>query len=115
MEQFLAENPRRGTLRILAFRGDQVAPIPGVEVTVTHTLENQPYLFFQGVTDQSGVIESIMLPAPPRATSLHAGTHPSAVYHIRSEHPNYQPLEKTVDIYESIQTVQPLQLNLKMR
>ena len=111
LEQFLRENPDQGILRIQAFRGPQSIPVEGVKVTVSRQLDGGEHVFFAGTTDNSGLIDPIVLPAPARSQSLRPDdANPSATYTVRAEHPQFQPQEITVNLYQGIKTVQPLQL-----
>lgn len=112
---FLQENHQRGVLRLQAFRGQQSIPMEGVRVSVSRPMDERLFLFFEGRTDASGIIDSIVLPAPPRGQSLSPGQpDPSATYRLHAELPQYLPLDTTVDIYEGVKTVQPIQLRLRM-
>ena len=112
---FLQENHQQGALRIQAFRGQQSIPMEGVRVSVSRVMDDRLFLFYEGRTDASGIIDSIVLPAPPRDQSLHPGElDPSASYRLHAELPQYLPLDTNVDIYEGVKTVQPIQLRLRL-
>ena len=115
LQAFLRINPDRGVLRIQAFRGPQSIPVEGVHVTVSRDFDDgSSHIFYEGDTDESGLIDPITLPAPDRSQSLSPGdANPSATYTVRAEHPDFQPVEATVDLYQGIKTVQPIQLRLK--
>ena len=114
LSEFLSENPEHGILRIQAFRGDQAIPLPNVHITVYKELDGQTHTFFEGDTDESGLIDGIRLPAPARSGSTHPGaSDPYATYRLAAEHPQFQPLNTTVDIFQNIKTVQPVQLQLR--
>ena len=115
LEVFLQENPYRGLLRIQAFRGPQTFPVQGVAVTVSHAFsDGSEYVFFTGTTDESGIIDAISLPAPARANSMSPDQpNPDAVYIVRAQADGFVPMEALVDIFQDIQTVQPVQLRLE--
>lgn len=113
LSEFLAENSGTGTLRIQAFRADQAVPLPSVKITISKELDGTPQVFFQGVTDASGVLDGITLPAPPRSESQEPGQEdPYATYLLRAELAPFAPLETPVDVFQGIKTVQPVQLYL---
>ena len=116
LEVFLRENPDQGILRIQAFRGPQTYPMEGVEVTVSHAFaDGTEHVFYTGSTDESGLIDPIPLPAPARANSLKPEqANPDAVYTVRVEADGFLPFEATVDIFQGIKTIQPIQLQLRM-
>lgn len=63
-QQFIKENPSTGTLKIQVFTADQAIPIEGADIFITKTIGDYNVLFFKGVTDSSGIIDNISLPAP---------------------------------------------------
>ena len=114
LNEFLAENPDQGILRIQAFRGNQAIPVENVHVVISRPMDGGTHIFFEGDTDCSGLIDPIPLPAPNREQSLHPGAlHPFASYEMRAEHPQFLPQSTTVDLYQDIKTVQPVQQQLR--
>ena len=65
-KNFINNNPEFGYLRIRASAASQAVPISGVKITVSKILDNTKIIFFEGVTDTSGMIQQISLPAPKR-------------------------------------------------
>lgn len=63
-QQFIKENPSTGILKVQAFTADQAIPVPDTEIFVTKKIGDYNVLFFKGVTDSSGIIDNIALPAP---------------------------------------------------
>lgn len=112
--QFLMENPKTGTLKVQAYRGDQAYPVSGAQVTVSQTFADGEHLFFTGVTDEDGLIENITLPAPPKAESQ-SPEHPqsTAVYRLTATHPSYGSITEPVYMYEDVTAIQPLAFSLR--
>lgn len=115
LEAFLLENPSRGVLRVQAFRGNQAIPVKDVHVTVSRKLsDGTDYVFYDGVTDESGLVDAISLPAPELQQSVEPGEpHPDAAYELIAEHPEFETVRATVNIFPGIKTVQPVQLRLQ--
>ena len=112
--QFLAKNPYSGRLKIQAYRGDQAFPVPQVQVTVTRQFTDGKRTFFEGFTDENGIIDNIVLPAPSRVDSLTpSGPVTTAVYDLRATQPDYQTVQTQLEIFEGITAIQPLRLLLK--
>ncbi len=112
--QFLQENPYVGYLKVQAFRGDQAYPVPGVAVTVSREFSDGKRVFFEGVTDENGIIDGIALPAAPRDESLNPNDPlTTAVYDLTARHPAYRPVDVPFEIYEGITAIQPLRLQLE--
>lgn len=63
-QNFVRENPSQGYLRIRAYAASQALPIRGLRVIVSKVVDNNKIIFFDGVTNDSGVIERITLPTP---------------------------------------------------
>ena len=63
-QDFVGENPSYGYLRIRAYAASQALPISGLRIIVSKVLDNTKIIFFDGVTNISGVIERITLPTP---------------------------------------------------
>ena len=61
---FIRENPSNGYLRIRAYAASQALPISNLRVIVSKIVDNNKIVFFDGVTNNSGLIERITLPTP---------------------------------------------------
>lgn len=62
--EFLNENPGIGYLNIRAYSANQAIPVKGVKILVNKKINGYNVNFFEGYTNESGVIEGINLPAP---------------------------------------------------
>lgn len=63
-QSFLKSNPGSGNLRIRAYAANGAVPISNLKVVVSKNINNYNVVFFEGLTDESGLIERISLPAP---------------------------------------------------
>lgn len=63
-QDFLKQNPSQGYLKIRAYAANQAIPISGLKVIVSKNIDNNNVVFFDGNTNNSGVIEKITLPTP---------------------------------------------------
>lgn len=63
-KKFMNENPSYGYLSIRAYAASKAIPIKNLKVVVSKVLGNSKVVFYSGVTDESGAIESISLPTP---------------------------------------------------
>ncbi len=63
-QEFLKENPSYGFLKIRAFAASGAIPITNLKVVVSKKIDNNNVIFFEGLTNESGTIEKISLPAP---------------------------------------------------
>ena len=65
-KKFMIENTGRGLLNIRASFANQALPITNLKVVVSKEIENYNVIFYEGVTNISGLIEKISLPTPPK-------------------------------------------------
>ena len=63
-KNFINNNKSQGYLSIRAYAANAAIPISGLSITVYKILDNQKVIFFEGATDNSGMISQISLPAP---------------------------------------------------
>ena len=63
-QEFIKNNPGKGNLKIRAYAASEALPVSGLRIVVSSTINNQQIIFFDGLTDSSGMINTISLPAP---------------------------------------------------
>ena len=109
-QDFIKDNNSFGYLKIRAYSANEAIPIKGLQITITKTINSDTIVFFEGKTNESGIIEKIILPAPKQnQTNLVAPL--KATYDIIS----YYPLENLkqiyqADIYDGIYVVQNINI-----
>lgn len=118
-EQFLLSNPDSGYLRVQVFSGNQVSPISGAEVIVSKEFIDGRQIFFQGLTDISGIVDNIELPAPskdisetpqPRGDGVQMRM-PYSQYNITVQERMHVDQEYThVPIFSGIKSIQPVRM-----
>lgn len=113
-EEYLIENPANGLLKVQAYRAREAIPQSGVGVKVSTYIGDRERTFFEGVTDENGIIDNIKLPAPPRANSLESGDpHPTATYLLSASEEGFIPITIGITIFDGIKTIQPLPMILR--
>ena len=65
-KNFMIENTGRGILNIRASFANQALPITNLKVVVSKEIENYNVIFYEGVTNISGLIGKISLPTLPK-------------------------------------------------
>ena len=65
-KNFMIENTGRGILNIRASFANQALPITNLKVGDSKEIENYHVIFYEGVTNISGLIGKISLPTPPK-------------------------------------------------
>lgn len=68
--EFIKNNPGSGKLKIRAYAASLALPVAGLNIVVSSLIGNTRVIFFEGVTDASGMIENITLPAPSLIDNL---------------------------------------------
>ncbi|MBQ2640171.1 MAG: hypothetical protein IJF92_05390 [Bacilli bacterium] len=68
-QEFLNNNPGFGYLKIRASSINEAIPVSGINIKVSKVIGSNNVVFFEGATDESGMINDIVLPAPKAITS----------------------------------------------
>ena len=111
--EFLQQNPSEGRLKIQASRAHRALPTSGVEVVVAQQFRDQRVLFFRGKTDADGLIDSIILPAPPRRDSLApAQAQHGARYQILARCPGFMPESHEVEVFAAVTSILPVSMQV---
>ena len=110
---FLRRNTATGKLKVQASRAQGALPTENVRISVIGNFSDARVLFFDGVTDTDGLITGIILPAPPIASSLQPGTaRRGALYQVFANHPDFEPQVYEIEIFEGINAILPVSLQL---
>lgn len=102
-----------GTLSIRAFTSRAQIPVPGATAAVTRPAgEGRHQLVAIRVTDESGLIQPISLPAPSPSQSEGPGNaQPFALCDVWIEHPEFQMLHvENVQVFPNVETRQNAEL-----
>lgn len=100
---FISENPGLGFLKIRAYAASQAIPISGMSVVVSKDIGGNKVIFFEGVTNESGVIERIQLPVPRTLDNMMAPI--ITTYDISTTYDGESRIYK-VNVYDDIYVVQ---------
>lgn len=104
-KNFIRQNPEYGYLKIRAYAANQAIPISNLRVSISKMLDNNQIIFFNGYTNDSGVIENIALPAPKLATN-NLDIPNTISYDIDVYDEDKITDKYKVDIYEGVYVVQ---------
>ena len=103
VDVFLRTHPDRGGLRVQVTCGGGRFPVAGA----------QEHIFYRGVTDGSGILSGIRLPAPPFAWSQASDTAALSGldYQVSVQHPMFQPVAgRTATVFDGVETILPVML-----
>lgn len=109
-EEFLAANPQTGILRVQAYIGAQGLPVSGALVTVSAPFKDGEKVLYAVKTNEDGVADDLILPAPERASSQIPGSqNPFAEYNVSVSHPDYRTALFTgVPVFAGVKSIQPV-------
>ena len=107
-KRFIATNPSEGYLKIRASAASQALPISGLRIVVSKMIDGNNIIFFDGMTDSSGVIEKITLPAP-KLDPNNLDAPNSTNYEIKATYnaDNFSDIYR-INIYENIYVIQTI-------
>ena len=103
-KSFINQNPGVGFLKIRAYAASGAVPISGLSVVISKDIGGNKVIFFEGVTNESGVIERISLPVP-RMSSDNLIVPIVSTYDINTTYEGESRLYK-VNVYDDIYVVQ---------
>lgn len=63
-QNFLKNNPGTGNLKVRATTASEAFPVKNVVITVSKVIGSNTVIFYEGLTDESGMINGIKLPTP---------------------------------------------------
>ena len=63
-QKFIENNPGKGYLKIRAYAASEALPVVGLRIIVSSLIDNEKVIFFDGITDDSGMIDTLTLPTP---------------------------------------------------
>ena len=115
--QFVLSHPERGSLKVQVTSADGIFPVPQARVEVMRRFGDTSRLLFKNVTDTSGIVDNMVLPALPASYSRDAATAGSSgtEYMVSVYHPSFLPFEMPVFIYDGIETILPVALEPYVR
>lgn len=106
-DSFISNNPKEGTLKVMVFTASQAIPIENTEITITKDIGNNKVLFFRGLTNESGVIDNIKLPAPNSNSEEKFASSNYTLYDLNATSTSYEVIKKyTVAMFGDIKIIQ---------
>lgn len=113
-EDFIKNNPQRGSLKVQVFAAGQAFPIVNAKVAVVLELKNGTREMFSGLTDINGIADNISLPAPDVDMSQQPSVTPAlpyASYTTYVEHPDFvDEVFTNVPVFAGIKSIQGVEL-----
>ncbi len=82
-DEFIKNNPSLGSFKVQVSMGSGGVPVSGATVLVTKEIDGKKVLFYKGVTDESGMVDNIKVPAPNSITDFSSYEFPKyTLYNI---------------------------------
>lgn len=110
---FLTANPGRGTMRVQVSTADAAFPLSDAVVEVSAVIDGTVLPLYRRKTNQSGIVDDLVLPAKPRLSSQRESTsrNSGTLYTVTVSHPGFRSLtDKRVVIYDGVETIFPAAL-----
>ncbi len=109
-KEFMDINSSTGMLKIRAYAASEAVPISGLKVVISTMVDNNKIVFYEGYTNESGVINKIILPAP-KLTSDNLISPLKTVYDIVATYEPYNITEVyKINMFEDICVVQNINI-----
>ena len=102
--KYMEENPTYGMLKIRAYAAREALPMENVKIIVKKIIGNNLVVFFEGLTDSSGMIDGIRLPTP-KILDDNLISPKKASYTIVAIYDNMES-EYSINMFEGICVVQ---------
>jgi len=109
---FVEENSGSGILKIQAFTANQAYPLKDVKIEVFKDVNGKKVLFFSGVTDDSGIIDDIVLPTKPGIVDVNSVDDIVYTnYEVVATYPksNIKRVYE-ISIFDNLKVIQPIRI-----
>lgn len=109
---FEARNTSNGFLKVQVYSARGAFPLKDARVVISKEFDNQQKIFYEMVTDESGITEPVSLPAPDASHSFVVdGMRPYENYNIEVSKDGFQTsLREGLPIFPGVVSLQPIQL-----
>lgn len=113
-EDFIKENPSVGYLKVQAFTAYGAVPIANTSIVITKDIEEYKVVFFRGITDSSGIISGIELPAPDSSLSVEEAPD-YTIYNMTAINEDYETLKSySIGMFGGISVIQYVKMMPKI-
>ena len=108
IEEFVRSHPGRGVLRVQVGTGRGTFPVKGALVRVSKVIGGAVQEFYRGFTDESGILDGMVLPTLPGGLSQNSVTagESGTDYIVSVEQRDYVPENgRKVTVYDGVETL----------
>lgn len=109
-KNFMNINNGKGILKIEASTASEAYPLEGVEITISKKLDGKKVIFYNGVTNDSGIIDGIILPTRKMTDNVEDVSDIFFTTYDLSARIDKYNLEKDYDvsIFDNVKVIQPI-------
>ena len=109
-KNFININDSYGILKIEAFTASGAYPLAGVDIIVSKVLDGNKIIFYEGKTNDSGIIESIVLPTRSIKEEINnASDILFTTYDLEANYKKYDVSKNyDVSIFDEVKVIQPV-------
>ena len=111
-KKFMNANPSKGYLKLRAYSASEAIPVSGVKVVVSKIIDNKKIIFYEGLTNSSGLIDKISLPAP-KLVKDNMDVPNKTTYDVNATYKDMNKVYK-VNIYDGVCVVQSINIGPSM-
>lgn len=113
-KEFLQQNTGKGTLKVQVSAARESIPIPNANVIISKIIGNEEKIFYSEITDESGIVDNLILPAPNQSceNSFNMSNQASGtMYDITIMHSDFQQIsEDQVEIFDGIKSTKTVEV-----
>ena len=113
-KNFININNGKGILKIEASTANEAYPLEGVEIIISKKLDGNKVIFYKGVTNNSGIIDGIILPTRKIEKEVEdVSDIVFTTYDLVASYPKYDmKKEYDVSIFDNIKVIQPITISV---
>lgn len=113
-KSFINNNSGKGVLKIEASTASEAYPLKGVEIIISKVLGNNKIIFYRGSTNDSGIIDGIILPTKEINREINdVSDIVFTTYDLLASYPEYDLSKKyDVTIFDNIKVIQPVSFSV---
>lgn len=110
---FSKDNPGSGLLKIQVFTANQAFPIKDVKIKITKDIDGENVIFYEGVTNDSGIIDDISLPTKKAKENIESFEDIIyTTYVVSAEYPKTNTTQQyNVSVFDDLKVIQPIRFS----
>lgn len=113
-KNFININNGKGILKIEASTASEAYPLKGINITISKMLNGNKVVFYEGVTNDSGIIDGIILPTRSMPDDVNDVSDINfTTYDLEANYQEYN-MNKLYDvsIFDNVKVIQPITFSI---